>query len=86
MITRIVHPHDVIPSQKERGVVEEISVKLFLGRTEVAITRTLWSRNKKRMRDQRDQILKSDTVLTLSGEEAADLVGQLAEALRRVNT
>lgn len=84
-ITRIVQGEEAralgaIPSQAERGVVEEIDVTNAEDGYNVQITRVLWTRNKRR-RDEREEFISRQVIFTLSAHDAVHFMRALSYAL-----
>ena len=67
------------------GIVEQITARLDVDGYTVHIDRTLWTRNKRRAQhDQRENIITVETLLTLTGHQAAYLVEDLVGVLLHV--
>lgn len=76
---------DVLPSQRERGIVQQIEFVVADDGYHVHLVQTLWTRNK-RGRDQRGEIINQKHLMTFTAQEAAALTSSLAWTLIHVDS
>jgi hypothetical protein len=82
-----VRGFDLLPSQRDQGVVEELAWAIDADTHHVHLNRWLWTLNKRRAaRDQRGEVIRHEVVLTLTPQEAAVLSNDLTWSLIHVDS